>query len=78
MHFEKRLQKDSKMNDAQLNVLIGTYTKYVQNLRSKIELGRDGTVKQARRRRHIAVLEIKLERALEEQQQRSDKSYALR
>lgn len=63
------------MNSIELNVLIDTYTDYVRNLRSKIELNKDGPVKLARRRKHLAVLELKLERAEDKKQSRTDRSY---
>ncbi|MEI7709555.1 MAG: hypothetical protein WCI76_02470 [bacterium] len=63
------------MTDIELNTLIKTYTDYVQNLSSKIELNKDGPVKQARRRKHLAVLELKLNRAEAEKQKRVDRSY---
>ena len=66
------------MNDTKLHTLIGTYTDYVHNLRSKIQLNKDSPAKQARRMRHLAVLELKLGRSIDEMERRNDRRYPLR
>ncbi len=61
------------MKDTELDKLIGEYTAHVRSL--KIQLSPE---KKAKREKQLAVLELKLDRAIEDQQQRVDRSYALR
>lgn len=61
------------ITDIELDKLIGQYTAHVHNL--KIQLSPE---KKTKREKQLAVLEQKLDQAVEEKRQRVDRSCALR
>jgi hypothetical protein len=62
-------------NSVELGKLIKTYEDHIRSLRSKIEANNGGPQKLLRRRRHLSVLEGKLEQAIEAHQEVIDRSY---